>query len=83
MTVEALDALVNTVIIVCSTAVVVAFVTGAVLLARSYTGEHRSVWHAADIGHQPAHAKPSRLAVLLDGWPDLAHASALLRGAAL
>lgn len=87
LTVEALDALVHTVIVTIWTAALVALIVGAVALARQYHGAHRSVWHAEEIGHQPAHAapvRPSRVdratAAVASGWRELAAAHALLRG---
>jgi len=83
LTVEALDALVHGVIYTLWTAFAVTFVTGAVLLHRHNAGMHAAVAEAVDVGHRPAHAKParpSRLAFLLDGWRELAHAHALMTG---
>lgn len=87
LTVEQLETLVHTIIVVTSTAAVVALIVGAWGVLR-YNGAHRSDVRAADIGHRPAHAKPvapSRLAVLaaeaMTSVRELAAAHALLRGA--
>lgn len=89
LSVEALDALVHSVIVTIWTAAIVAFIVGAWLLTR-HQGTHRSPLQAADTGHQPAHARPvqpSRLTRAVDawlsGWRDLAPAHALLRGGLL
>lgn len=85
---EAVDALVHTVIVVMSAAFTVAVIVGAACLARTYTGGHRSPYQAADIGHQPRHARPvapSRLVRLLDAYltstREAASAYAVLTGA--
>lgn len=83
LTVEALDTLVHTVIIVLWTAFLLAFTAGAVCLHRHNAGLHRADAVAVDLGHQPAHAapsRPSRLAVLLHQWRDVAAAHYLLTG---
>lgn len=86
LTVEQLETLVWAVIITCCTASLVALTVGAWGVLR-YRGEHRSHLRAADIGHQPTHAKavaPSRLAVLaaeaLASVREIAAAHAALRG---
>lgn len=88
MSVEALDAVVYTVLALLWVLFSVAVTVGAVLLHRHNAGLHHAAAQAVDIGHQPAHAKPDRpsrwtrlLDAYLAGARDMAAAHALLRGA--
>lgn len=90
MPIEALDALVHTVIYTLWTAFLLAFIVGAVCLHRHNAGQHHSAAQAVDTGHQPAHARPARpslAARVLDDYltsvRELATARALLTGSPL